>query len=260
MGQWFSKFFIDQGCTVNAYGRNGEKMKRIARRLGITAARSISDSVEGADIIVISVTPESFEKVVRQVAPHLRRGQYVIDITSVKSGPVKAMHRHIKGALVLGTHPMFGPKRSAKGQNFILTPSNPRERKFASELASYLHQRGFNPIIMSPKEHDRMISVVISLTHFIGFVTADTWRMLHAQKFMREGSTSFRFLESFVDTIVDSNPELYSYLQTGVPNAYRAELIFARKSKEWSDLTRKKDNTELQKRMAELKKYFSRLK
>ena len=260
MGQWFSAFFSKQGMDVVIYGRDYAKSKGIASGVGVRAAMSTAEALRDADLVVISVTPSSFEGVVKQLAPHISKGQKVIDITSVKCFPVKAMHKYIKNALVLGTHPMFGPKREPKGQNFILTPTNKKEQEFAAELASYLDSKGFNTMMMSPQEHDEMISMIISLTHFIGFVTADTWRSIRIERVAKKGSTSFRALQSFVDTIVDSNPELYSYLQIAVPKASSIEKIFVQKSKEWSRLARSKNQKELQERMASLKDYFSGIK
>ena len=76
---------------------------------------------------------------------------------------------------------------------------------------------------------------------------------------MKTTSTSFRFLKSFVQSIVDSSPELYSYLQVGVPNAYTIEKLFVKKSKEWSQLTRSKNEKKLERRMSALAKYVSKL-
>ena len=76
---------------------------------------------------------------------------------------------------------------------------------------------------------------------------------------MNTSSTSFRFLESFVKSIVDASPELYSYLQVGVPNVHKVENEFARISREWAELTRKKDRKRLKSRMYRIERYLSRL-
>ena len=94
----------------------------------------------------------------------------VIDLTSVKDVPVRIMHKYIKKNTVLGTHPMFGPYADPKGQNFILTPTTGKETDFALDLADYLRSKGFNTVLLDPKSHDRMISTMLSLTHFVGFV------------------------------------------------------------------------------------------
>ena len=53
-------------------------------------------------------------EVIRKVAPHMHPGSLIMDVTSIKSGPVKAMKTYApKGVEVLGTHPMFGPTMTA---------------------------------------------------------------------------------------------------------------------------------------------------
>lgn len=259
MGQWFSKFFASQGCIVTITGRRYAKCLKIAKRLKVKAEKSNTDAVKGADLVIISVMMRNFESTIKGISKDLVPGQIVVDITSVKVAPVNVMHRYLKGVLVLGTHPMFGPSASAKGQNFILTPTNAKEKSFAKEFSRYLHSMGVNPVVMAPGKHDQMISAMLSLTHFVGFVTGDTWRELRIHKFMKTTSTSFRFLKSFVQSIVDSSPELYSYLQVGVPNAYTIEKLFVKKSKEWSQLTRSKNEKKLERRMSALAKYVSKL-
>lgn len=259
MGAWFSKFFRRHGSEVVIYSRNAARCRRAAKRLGVSCAKSAADAVNGADLVVISVAVQNVEGSIKGLGRLLKDGQHVIDITSVKQMPVRAMHRYMRNASVLGTHPMFGPAAEPRGQNFILTPTNAAERRFASELGSYLKRYGFNVIIMTPQSHDRMISRVLSLTHFVGFVTADTWKELQMHKMIGMGSTSFRFLKSFVSSIVESSPELYAYLQVNVPDAYDGEQLFARKSAKWASLVKERNGRELQRRMASLRSYMRRL-
>lgn len=260
MGSWLSRFFVEQGCMVTISGRRFSKCKRLARKIGARAARSNAQAVKDADLVVISVMMSRFKDVVKEIAPHVSPGQRIMDITSVKDSPVKLMHRYLPRASVLGTHPMFGPSiRSTEGQNFILTPTNSKERGFANELGAYLRSKGFSVSTMTPQQHDEMIGAILSLTHFVGFVTADTWKQLKIDRHIKRSSTSFRFLKSFVYSIVDSSPELYSYLQTEVSGASRAESIFVAKSRLWADLAKKKRNAELISRMSKLRSYMSRL-
>ena len=259
MGQWFSRYFKERGAVVTIYGRNAARCRRVAMRLGVGCASSARDAIEGADLIVISVSVQNFAGAVADLGRHVREGQLVMDITSVKVMPVRLMHRHLRHATALGTHPMFGPRAEPKGQNFILTPTNAAERRFASALGPYLRDSGFNVVVISPARHDAIIGRVLSLTHFVGFVTADTWRELGMHRLTRTSSTSFMFLRSFVNSIVDSGPELYSYLQANVPEAASAESLFVRKSAEWARLAREKDERALLKKMTGLREYMRRL-
>ncbi len=259
MGRWFSKFFVGQGCSVVISGRRWSQCLKARRDLGVDAKRDHRDAIKGADLIIISVMADRVGTVAREIGPYVQDGQTVIDITSVKELPVRMMHRYIKHGTVLGVHPMFGPSAEAAGQNMILTPTNGKEARLSSALGHYLRKRGFRTLVMSPRKHDEMIGAVLSLTHFIGFVTADSWKLLRVQRFSGSSSTSFRFLMSFVSSIVESSPELYAYLQVSVPSAYGADRLFMLRAKEWGGLVRSGNKAELIRRMSGLRRYMKSL-
>lgn len=255
MGEWFARFFKEQGFDVVISGRNYYKCISMAKRLGVKPAPSNIDAVKDADIVIVSILPHAFEEVLKEIAPHIKSGQKVIDVTSVKVFPVKLMHKYIKNAIVLGTHPMFGPSARKEGQNFILTPTNAKEKRYAKELGAFLGKKGFKVSVMSPQDHDSMIGMVLSLTHFIGLVTADSWKSLGVDRHMRTSSTSFRFLSDFVKSVVDSNPDLYSYLQMEVRDAEKAERVFIKTAENWTRMIRKKDRRNFSKKMRSLSDY-----
>lgn len=259
MGQWFARLFKKKGNSVVISGRSYAKSSRIARSIGVNAARTGRDAVKGADLVMLSVPPSRFESVLKGISPAISRDQRVIDITSIKSLPVAIMHKYLKRQVVLGTHPMFGPTAEAKGQNFILTPTNAKERRFANELAKTLRGYGFAVHMTTPEKHDETIGYILSLTHFIGFVTADTWKELKMERYVDTSSTSFQFLLKFAKSVVDSDPELYSHIQMDVPTSSKAESTFVNQANIWAGMVRKKERRRFEARMAELSRYLSRL-
>ena len=260
MGRWFAAFFKRKGHSVVINGRDAKKLAKTAKALGVEYAKDPAEAVRGAKLVMISVLPHDLERALKAVAPHLDSHQRVIDVTSVKVHPVSLMHRYIKGPVTLGTHPMFGPSAPARGQNFILTPTNRREREFAAKLGRTLANYGFTVYITTPERHDAAIGYILSLTHFIGFVTADTWKHLKIEKYLHTSSTSFRFLLQFAKSVVDSDPELYSYLQMEVPTTSRAESLFVSKADAWARLMRRKERKKFKSRMSELSAYLDKLR
>ena len=121
-GSWFARYFREKGFDVAVLGRAGKK--EVAERLGVRYAQDMMREVEKSDIVLVSVLIEKTVQVIREVAPHMHPGSLIMDVTSIKSGPVKAMKTYApKGVEVLGTHPMFGPTMTAlRGQTIILTP------------------------------------------------------------------------------------------------------------------------------------------
>lgn len=194
MGRWFAKFFLEQGYTIVVSDKYQKKLQKLKEELNVEIADNVK-AVESADRILVCVPIDNFEDVIREISTHIRPEQEVMDICSVKEVPVNIMHKYINNAVTLGTHPMFGPgAKSIKGQNFVLTPTNVKERALARDFGKWLENKGANVFLMPPQEHDRIISIVLGLPHFLSYVVCDV--LLSRREFKRakkfpESVTSF---------------------------------------------------------------------
>ena len=258
MGRWFANFLLKEGNEVIITGRNERKLLEAKRQLGVEVA-TIVEAVKRADVILLSVPIDNFAEVVEQVCPVTRPEQVIIDITSVKVFPVETMHQHIKAGLVLGTHPVFGPgARSIANQNFVLTPTTERERTLAEKVRKYLETRGAKVTLMSPREHDEMMAVILGLSHFIAIVSADTLLSLDKLAQMKAiGGITYKVLLTLVESVLAEDPELYASLQMSLPNITEIEELFQRAGRTWGDLVKNRDRHEFVERMNALR---SRLK
>ena len=254
MGRWLANFLVKEGQEVIITGRNEKKLLEAKQQLGVEASTSI-EVVRDADLIIISVTIDNFEEVVKQLQPYIRPEHMIMDTTSVKATPVEIMHQYIKRGLVLGAHPMFGP--GAKGvhnQNFVLTPTDEKEAAFAQKIKQYLEARGARVSLMTPQEHDELIAVILGLAHFIAIVSADTLVNLGRLKQMQSVSgTTYKVLLTLIESVLSEDPELYASLQMNIPKATEVEELFQRSSKAWGDIVKNKDRQEFIKRMTALK-------
>ena len=258
MGRWFAGFLLREGKEIVITGRNEKKLLEAKQQLGVEATSSNVEAVKSADVILLSVSVEGFEDVVKQISPYIKSGQVVIDITSVKTSPVELMHKHIKAGLVLGVHPLFGP--GAKGiasQNFVLTPTSEDEEKLAQKVQEYLEARGARVTLMPPQAHDEMMSIVLGLSHFIGIVSADT--LINTGKLKRMeaiGGTTYKLLLTLAKSVLAENAEFYASLQMNLPNVTEVEGLFLKRAKEWADLVEKGNSEEFARRMKALRARF----
>lgn len=261
MGRWFANFLLKEGKEVIITGRNERKLLAAKRQLGVEATTNNVEAVKSADTILISVPIDNFEEVVEQVSPYMRPEQVIIDITSIKVFPVETMHKHIKAGLTLGAHPVFGPgARSIANQNFVLTPTNERERTLAQKVGKYLETRGAKVALMTPQEHDEMMAVILGLSHFIAIVSADT--LLSFDRLKQMGAISgitYKVLLTLVESVISEDPELYASLQMSLPNMAEIEKLFQKRGKIWADLVKNKDRQEFVKRMSALRSRFERV-
>ncbi len=259
MGRWFASYLLTEGLQITLAGRSRQKLEEAARELGCRSA-SMQEAVKQAEAIVISVPIGSFETVVREMATHIRPGQYVFDITSVKERPVEIMHKYLSGCRILGTHPMFGPgAASLKGQRFVFTPVGDEEKSLATQLSRQIEGRGARVTIMSPAEHDRLMGMVLGLPHFIALVSADTLLSLNSLKQAGEVSgTSFRLLLTLAEAVLSEDPDFYSSLQMSLPDMAGIEETFLAKTELWLDLVRKHDGERFAQRMRDLREQLER--
>jgi prephenate dehydrogenase len=254
MGVWFVKFCKENGEQVILADRNKEKLARLGKELGVETA-DFEDAVQKADNVMVCVSIDAFEDVVKKIAPSVREGQTVVDICSVKEQPVKIMHQHIKKGLVLGTHPVFGPgSEGVRHKAYILTPTNAEERAFAERYKTWLEKVGARVFIMSPEKHDELMSVVLGLPHFVGLVACDT--LLEQPDFLetkKVAGTTYRVLFTLAEATALETPDLYASLQTSLPEMGKIEDLFIKKAEEWLSLVKHKDSAAIVRKLEKLK-------
>jgi len=256
MGQWFARFLLDDDKEVVISGRNREKLLKVKRQLGVEVAANNIEAVKMADVVLLSVTIESFEEVVKQISPHIRPEQIIVDITSVKVLPVTAMHKYLKRGQMLGTHPLFGPgAKGVKNQNFILTPTGDEEQSLAQKIKDYLEARGAKVTVMTPQEHDEKMAIILGLSHFIAIVSADA--LLSSGKLKPAaaiGTVTYKVLLTLVESVLSEDPELYASLQMNIPYIAEVEGLFQERAQAWADLVRNKNRREFVRQMSALRK------
>ena len=138
--------------------------------------------------------------------------------------------------------------------NFVLTPTNERETALANRVRDYLRGKGAHVTLMTPEEHDEVMTVVLGLAHFIAIVSADT--LLGGDRFqqMKEiGGTTYRLLHTLVGSVVSEDPELYASLQMSFPGIEEVEGRFLANVEAWTALVRSRDRDGFAERLSALK-------
>jgi prephenate dehydrogenase len=231
-GSWFARYFKRKGFDVAVWGPSGKV--EVAEHMGVRYAHDMVKEVEESDIVLISVLIEKTVEMIQTVAPRMHPGSLIMDVTSIKSGPVMAMKTYApKGVEVLGTHPMFGPTMpSLFGQTIIFTPVEGKTGKWLSIIQSLFESDGAHVRMLEAEEHDEMMAVVQALTHFAYIGIGATLKALdfdvqRSRKFM---SPVYEIMIDFVGRILDQNPELYASIQknpkaAAVRQTYVAECM-----------------------------------
>jgi prephenate dehydrogenase len=184
-----------------------------------------------------------------------------MDICSVKENPVNIMHRYISNTVTLGTHPMFGPgAKSIRGQNFILTPTNTKEQALAKDFGKWLENKGANVFFMTPKEHDKIMSIVIGLPYFLCHVVCDTLLSSGEFKKAKEVSgVSYKLLLNLTEAVVSEETEFAASVQVNIPELYNFGELLSKKIGEWLDIIRRKNKAELVEKITMLKNELAKM-
>jgi prephenate dehydrogenase len=227
---------------------------------GIAATASVADAIAGADYVLVSVPIEEFESAVTELSRVIAPGQVVIDITSTKTVPVDIMHRLLPAHLVLGGHPLFGPgAKDIAHKNVILTPTNEAETVLAERVKAFLEKKEARVAVMSPREHDEMMSLVLGLSHFISLVAADTLLSAGELRPMAAvGSSTYKVLLTLIESVLSEDPELYASIQMNLPDVVRFERLFQERTREWVDMVAAKDRPEFVRRMKAMKEKLAK--
>lgn len=242
MGKWFASFFQRVGYPVEVSGR----------RIGPDAGQM----AERCPVVVVSVPMEATDAVVRTIGPLMKRDSLLMDLTSLKVAPVRAM---LEASIseVIGLHPLFGPRVAfLRGQNIALCPV--RGERWLSWLKNILARNGAILVETTPEEHDKMMALVQALNHFntlmLGLTL--TGQGVSLEELQRFSTPLFRERLDHLNRII-SHPELYAGLIAGNPRTGNLLSLYERNLAEMQGLIRKGDINALKERinrMASLQK------
>lgn len=258
MGRWFARALrAEAGLDITIAGRDEAKLREAAQQLGVASAPA-AEAVKNSDAVILSLPIVSFEAICKELAPAVQHGQYIFDVTSIKTHPVEIMHKYFRGCRILGTHPMFGPgAASVHGQRFVLTPTNAEERALAVIIHRYLEERSAKAAIMSPAEHDELMAIVLGLSHFIALVSADTLLGLGKLKESEAvGGTTYRLLLTLARAVCAEDPEFYASLQMYLPGLAGIENAFLARASGWADMVKAGDRHGFAEKMRKLEDKF----
>ncbi len=209
MGRWFERFLVEREIDVTLVGRSSKA------------------HYADYDLVVIAVPVDVTCDVIAEVAPQMKPGAVLFDITSVKKNPVKQMLISAPpGVELLSVHPLFGPSMpDMEGQTVIVTPvRGERGRRF---LISLFENAGAHIEELSADEHDHVMSVIQGLTHFGYIATGATLEALHfdVKRSRRFMSPVYEILIDFVGRILGQNPALYASIQMNTDRSVREAFL-----------------------------------
>lgn len=258
MGKLFAKLFKDEGFEVTITGPNEIEGRKTAERLDVKYERNNAVAAGNSDITIISVPIEMTGGVIKEVAPAMKENSLLMDFTSIKEMPCRAMEKFAgKNVEIIGTHPIFGPRTiSLDGQVFVVAPI--RSKKWLQWLREFLKKHNARVFETTPEEHDSVMAVVQGLTHFAYISIGKTLQELDfdIRKSRNFSSPIYELMLDMVGRILGQDPGLYSSIQMENPQAWRVHKVFLKSANELSGAISKKDREKFIEIMTSAAKHF----
>jgi pyrroline-5-carboxylate reductase len=67
---------------LRAFDLRTDRLKALSSEAGFTAVDSVAQAVDGADVVVLAVKPQSFDGLLRELAPRVGEGQTLVSIAA----------------------------------------------------------------------------------------------------------------------------------------------------------------------------------
>jgi cyclohexadieny/prephenate dehydrogenase len=168
-------------CHVAAYDVSHAALKFLeAAHHTHSVHASVAEAVKEADLVVLAVPPDALATLVASIAPHLKKGCIVTDVTSIKRQAIASITSHLpKQVHFVPGHPIAGSEKSGaeaanaqifEGKRVVLTPS---ETDVLSEPVAQVRGMweavGAQVEYMPAELHDRIYAYVSHLPQLAAF-------------------------------------------------------------------------------------------
>ncbi|MBU0727906.1 prephenate dehydratase [Patescibacteria group bacterium] len=240
MGKYFADFFESNGYEVIISDKKTSLTnKQLAKK---------------ADVVIISVPIDKTEKVIKEIAPLIKKSGLLMDLTSLKEFPMKAMKA--TKASHLGCHPLFGPSNPIQGQLVIMCPG--KGSKWFDWLKNLFEKNKVIVKTLTTKKHDTLMSYVQALTHFSDIALADTLRKsgIPIKEMVTYQSPVYRLELDMMGRILNQDPNLYANIQIDNPLSKKVMQDFIESCKKLTEIVTKKDNKSFVKYFNSASKYL----
>ncbi len=136
-----------------------------------------NEDISTCDVVFIATPLRIIPQILMQIWDGLSPGTIVSDVGSVKSWVMKQYEEYLPpGVIGIGGHPLAGSDRSGitgadkyllQNAVYVLTPLVTTAVEKVESLKDLLSETGAKMVILSPDEHDQMVSKVSHLPHIV---------------------------------------------------------------------------------------------
>lgn len=195
MGGWFADFLKNNGYQVTICDVNKREARSLARKKGFIFLEDRILAVQSAQLVIMSTPTHVSKKLLLEIEPHLTNKKLLVDISSIKEPIRSTIQRMTKrGKAILSIHPMFGPGTKNLTGRTIITALIPRHNRTADKFLFLFQKNGARIVRSNLFEHDRLVSLTLTLPHFMSIAMAQTLKSygFAPSKLRAAGGTTFK--------------------------------------------------------------------
>lgn len=244
MGAFLARVFASGGHTVEAMGLEG--------------GPSAEDVAAKNDVVVVAVPIAATVKVIEAIAPRVRPGACLIDVTSIKRPPLEAMLAHApEGVDVVGTHPMFGPHGVDFDRQKVVLCRGRGDAAFARVKKLY-ESFGAETIEATAEEHDAQMALIQVLVHEKTMVLGSVLERLKADlgRSLAFASPIYRTELAMIGRMFSQHAELYADILTVNPDAPRFSHVFEQEAAHFARAVAMSDRETVVRRFQQVAEYM----
>lgn len=255
MGTWFTKYFSTKDeYIVFVYDKKRPYGRKISNA---TYCDSLRECVMGSDYVFICVSTDDIPSAIRESAIFMKRGSCLLEISSIKKNILKSLKNLPRLIVAISIHPMFGPgARGLEDSKILFVPvrdMNQEKRKLRSIMggAQIL-------VIENPCCHDKLMALILGLVYYSNLVMATVVSKESFDKLKKYSGTTFNFQSILFHSILMDDPALISSILINNNELWHYLKIFRKESENFFKLIESRDYTDLEKKVRELKRCFSK--
>jgi chorismate mutase / prephenate dehydrogenase len=196
--------------------------------MGLDGGRTAEAVAAAHELVILAVPIAATPEMARRIGPRVRPGSCLMDITSLKQQPLKAMlEATAEEVEVVGTHPMFGPHGvDFDRQKVILCRG--RGTAWFERIKKMYESFGAETIEATAEEHDAQMALIQVLIHEKTMVLGSTLERLKADlsRSLQFASPIYRTELAMIGRMFSQRAELYADILTANEEAHRASHLF----------------------------------
>jgi prephenate dehydrogenase len=254
MGYWFSKYFKKKDKILSLYDIRTISSEPSNNTIICT---NIRDCVKAADLVLICVPVKNTPKTIKECASNMKSGGILAEISSVKRQSFKALQKIPTGIIPLCIHPMFGPGRvDLKQMKILMIPVSNEQNEL--KILNKLFDRSLITVIQNSNTHDRLIAIVLGLTHFVNIIFANFLSKQDFSYLNEIAGTSFEMQSLLITSILTEQPALVADLLIENKSVSMYIQSYLREANEVAKMVLEGNSADLTTKYAKAKKTIQR--